>query len=343
MALHADLHRHLGGAVVPRVLWRFLQRTGHPLAVEHPEYPSFEGFYTQPQRDLTAYLERHSLVESVQTLDRLAYFVSKLVRGAFVFEHIAYLELRHSPYLRTDPSLPQNRRLDQTVEIVRTVARAAVQPDYPVIVRQILCMHSRLPYEVNRATVELAASMPREVCGIDLAGPDTLYAERMDELQQLFERARGLGLHTTGHVFETRDGCHPELLPYLERIGHGIQIPLLHPELLPEVAARGQCLEVCPTTYLQAGNLRDIGELRTVFARCADAGVDIAICTDNPGLHNVRLPFEYENLLTQDVIDFAQLRACQEAAFRHAFAWPETEPPERLVTRSLLAVQMTGL
>lgn len=329
--------------MVPRVLWRFLQRTGHPLGSEHPEYPSFEAAYTEPRHDLTTYLERHSLVESVQTLDRLAYFVSKLVRGAFVFEHIAYLELRHSPYLRTDPALPEAARLDQMEQVVRTVARASLQPDYPVVVRQILCMHSRLSYEVNRATMDLAAALPREVCGVDLAGPDTLYASRMDELLRLFERARGLGLRTTGHVFETGDGCHPELLPCLDRIGHGIMIPLLRPDLLPEVSARGQCLEVCPTTYLQAGNLRDLDELRVVFARCADAGVDIAICTDNPGLHNVRLPFEYENLLTQDVIDFGQLRACQEAAFRHAFAWPQAEPPERLVTRSLLAAHTAGL
>jgi adenosine deaminase len=54
------------------------------------------------------------------------------------------------------------------------------------------------------------------------------------------------------------EGCYPELLPYLMRIGHGIQIPLQHPDLLREIAARGQCLEVCPTTYLKTGTLHDI-------------------------------------------------------------------------------------
>jgi adenosine deaminase len=44
------------------------------------------------------------------------------------------------------------------------------------------------------------------------------------------------------------------------------------------------------------------------------------------------LPFEYENLLTLDVIDFEQLQACQEAAFRHAFAWPYSQPPASLLT-----------
>jgi adenosine deaminase len=98
------------------------------------------------------------------------------------------------------------------------------------------------------------------------------------------------------------------------------------------VAQLNQCLEVCPTTYLKTGTLEDIRQLKLVFDRCFEAGVDIAICTDNAGLHNVRLPFEYETLLTQDVISFEQLKACQDAAFRHAFAWPYGQRPASLLT-----------
>jgi adenosine deaminase len=141
-----------------------------------------------------------------------------------------------------------------------------------------------------------------------------------------------LGLKTTGHLYETVDGCYPELLPYLMRIGHGIQIPLKYPELLADVARLGQCLEVCPTTYLKTGTLQDLSQLKLVFDRCFEAGVDIAICTDNAGLHNMRLPFEYENLLTHDIIDFQQLQSCQDAAFRHAFAWPYGKRPASLLT-----------
>jgi adenosine deaminase len=105
---------------------------------------------------------------------------------------------------------------------------------------------------------------------------------------------------------------------------------------LPEIAARGQCLEVCPTTYLKTGTLQELSSLRTVFERCRAEGVDIAICTDNAGLHNVRLPWEYENLLTLDVIDFDQLTACQDAAFRHAFSWPHAQPPRMLLNAIVL-------
>ncbi|CCQ63600.1 adenosine deaminase [Crocosphaera watsonii WH 8501] len=331
MALYADLHRHLGGSVVPRILWRYFKRHNPDMAQRFPEYPNFEEFYTRKRNTLDEYLELHTLVESVQREETLPYFIYRLIRGAYIFENLAYLELRYTPYLRTPEHLSQSQRIETMANIVEIVGKASQVKEYPIIISQILCMHSRLPYEVNKAIVDLAAQRRDYVCAVDVAGGDSHYRERLDEFIDLYKYARSLGLNTTGHVYETPDGCYPELLPYLMRIGHGIQIPLKYPELLPQLAAANQCLEVCPTTYLKTGTLEDLSDLKIVFDRCFAAGVDIVICTDNAGLHNVRLPFEFENLLTQDVIDFNQLQACQDAAFRHAFAWPYKEPPASLL------------
>ncbi|MBZ8179301.1 adenosine deaminase [Oscillatoria salina] len=343
MALYADLHRHLGGSVVPRILWRYFQRHDEQLAQRFPKYKEFEEFYTRKRNTLDEYLELHTLVESTQTAASLPYFIYRLIRGAYIFENLAYLELRYTPYLRTDDQLSQSARIDQMYSIVEIVGKAARVPEYPMVTSQILCMHSRLPYEVNKAIADLAIQSSEYVCAIDVAGGDSHYAERLDEFISLYEYARDRGLKTTGHLYETTDGCYPKLLPYLMRIGHGIQIPLRYPELLPQLAKMNQCLEVCPTTYLKTGTLEDLHQLKVVFDRCFAAGVDIAICTDNAGLHNVRLPFEYENLLTKDVIDFQQLQACQEAAFRHAFAWPHNQGPASLITGLLQDKQPEAL
>jgi adenosine deaminase len=337
VALYADLHRHLGGSVVPRILWRYFHRHERDLAAKFPEYPAFEEFYTRERNSLDEYLELHTLVESVQTAQTLPYFIYRLIRGAYIFENLAYLELRYTPYYRTDEHLNQTERIEQMRSIVEIVGQASKMSEYPLITSQILCMHSRLPYEVNKAIVDLALGMREYVCAIDIAGGDSHYQTRLEEFAGLYSYAREEGLNTTGHLYETKNGCYPQLLPYLQRIGHGIQIPLQYPELLPEVARRHQCLEVCPTTYLKTGTLESLSQLKIVFDRCFEAGVDIAICTDNAGLHNVRLPFEYENLLTLDVIDFRQLQACQDAAFRHAFAWPYSQKPASLLT-GLLSV-----
>lgn len=331
MALHADLHRHLGGSVVPRILWRYLHRKNFPLAADYPTYPPFEDFYTRPRNTLEDYLELHTLVEKVQTLEALPYFIYRLLRGAYVFEDLAYLEIRYTPYLRTDPSLSELERLQQMREVIEVVGQATRQTEYPIVTTQILCMHSRLSTAINREIVNAAAESDF-VSGIDLAGGDKAYQERLCDWVDLYQYALARGLKTTAHLYETLDGCYPELLPYISRIGHGIQIPLHFPELLPELAHRQQCLEVCPTTYIKTGTLSTLDPLREVFDRCFTAGVDIAICTDNAGLHNVRLPFEYENLLTLDIINFEQLKICQEAAFRHAFAWPYGQRPASLLS-----------
>jgi adenosine deaminase len=331
VTLYAELHRHLGGSVVPRVLWRYFERNHAELAQQFADYSAFEAFYTRPRNTLNEYLELHTLVEGVQTAEALPYFIYRLMRGAYIFENLAYLELRYTPYLRTPEHLSQSERIEATAQIVEIVGRASQLGEYPISTSQILCMHSRLPYEVNRAIVDLAAGMKQYVCGVDLAGGDAHYADRLDEFVGLYAYARSLGLNTTGHLYETTEGCYPELLPYLMRVGHGIQIPLRHPELLKQLAEQNQCLEVCPTTYLKTGTLESIEQLKVVFDRCFEAGVDIAICTDNAGLHNVRLPFEYESLLTHDVIGFEELQACQDAAFRHAFAWKHKQRPESIL------------
>lgn len=332
MALYAELHRHLGGSVVPRILWGYFQRHHQSLAKVYPEYSAFEEYYTRERSSLDEYLELHTLVESVQTPQALPYFIYRLIRGAYIFENLAYLELRYTPYYRTSETLNPSERIEQMSMIVEIVGQASKVKEYPIVTSQILCIHSRLPYEVNKAIVDLAAQMREYVCAIDIAGGDAHIAERLDEFVGLYRYARSLGLKTTGHLYETTNGCYPELLPYLMRIGHGIQIPLKYPELLKEVAQLNQCLEVCPTTYLKTGTLESISDLKIVFDRCFEAGVDIAICTDNAGLHNVRLPFEYENLLTHNVIDFRQLEACQDAAFRHAFAWPYGKRPASMLS-----------
>jgi len=317
----------LGGSVVPRVLWRFLKKIESSTRSDFEEdYEKFRLHYTSKKDTLEEFLEVHKMVEGVQTIGYLPYFIKRLVRGAYTFENIAYLELRYTPYLRTDKSLSEEERIDQMWKVVETVSSSASQEEYPVIMPQIVCLHASLPYKVNKEMLRVA-QYHQDVCAIDVAGSDIAFMEKKGEFLRLFEMAKEAGLKTTGHLYETKNGCDPDLLPFLDRVGHGIQIPLRHPELLTTISQRGQCLEVCPTSYLQTGTLQSISELKKVFDLCFESGVEIAICTDNAGLHDVRLPAEYENLLTENVIDFEQLEKCQKDAFKHSFAWPYEDNP----------------
>jgi adenosine deaminase len=156
---------------------------------------------------------------------------------------------------------------------------------------------------------------------VDIAGPDENYRDKIDEFSMLLREAREAGLGVTAHLFETPDGYAPELIEYVDRIGHGIQIPIAHPRFLPDLAKRRVCLEVCPTTYFQTGTIKRYSELVPVFRQCEDLGVDIALCTDNSAFHGVRLPQEYERLLTNRVITFSQIEPLRETGFRRSFRY----------------------
>jgi adenosine deaminase len=326
MALYADLHRHLGGALHPRIIYKFLQRQDHPVLGYFPDYEGFYNWFTRPCRTLEEFVKIHTLVEELQTLEYLPYFCLRLCRGAYTFENLQYLELRYNPYFRTDKQLSVAKRIGQMKLIVEVITANLRPAEYPITVRQIICLDRRLPNNINDAILKVAQENIGPVVGIDLAGPEIEPGE-YETWVKFLGRARASGLKTTCHLGETGiDNVHEQYFPVLDRIGHGIHIPLIRPGLLKELAKRQISLEVCPTSYRQTGVLKDLSELRLVFERCKTAGVAIAVCTDNPGRNPspCTLPGEYERLIDHDVIDFAELKSIQNEAFRSAFGFVGT-------------------
>ncbi len=318
-----DLHRHLGGATHPRILWGYIEK--HPgdqsaqLRTRFPAYEDFAREFNRPFVDLADYLTVHHLVETLQAED-VPYFTLRAVRGAAVFESIDYLELRFNPYKRTPPGLPPVERRALMADVARQVIRAA-QTEFPIATAFILCMDRGFAPDLNRAIIDLAAALP-EVAGVDLAGPYQPGGPTPDEWRELYAEARARGLRATAHMAESDpEDVHTALFPYLDRIGHGIQIALHHPHLLPELSARGICLEICPTTYLRTNTLHSLAQLRPVFERCADSGVPLSIATDNPALHGDagRIVGQYELLVRDEVIHFSDILRYAAVGYRHAF------------------------
>lgn len=326
MALYADLHRHLGGALHPRIIYKFLQRYDHSVLSYFPDYEGFYNWFTRPCRTLEEFVKIHSLVEELQSIDHLPYFCLRLCRGAYTFENLQYMEIRYNPYFRTDHKLPVAQRIGQMDSIVEVIGANVRPADYPIVVKQILCLDRRLPKHINEEILRVAKKHIGPVVGIDLAGPE-IDPGKFDIWVKLMGKARACGLKTTAHLGETGiDNVHDQYFPVLDRIGHGIHIPLMRQEMLKDLAKRQITLEVCPTSYRQTGVLKDLSQLKVVFSRCREAGVAIAICTDNPGRNPApcTLPGEYERLIDHDVIDFSELKEIQNEAFRSAFGFVGT-------------------
>jgi adenosine deaminase len=330
---YADLHRHLGGAVHPKVLFGYLVQEGPdggttPLEREtirrllerYPSYPALRHHFATRMPTLVDYLELHKLVEPLQTPGALSYFLYRIIRGARIFEQTSLLEIRFTPFLRTDPSLDAAARVAAMEDVLEAIASASKVPEYAVDVRFVLCFHTALSDEVNRATLDLALRRRDIVRGVDVAGPERPLGERLDFFISLYRAAADAYLPTTAHLGETSpDYIHPELFPYLRRIGHGVQIPLHRPELLAELRERDICFELCPSTYLQTGTFADLSPVRAVTERLDAENVDYCLCTDNPAFNGRYLQAEHEIALDSDLIDFGGLVRCQRNAFKHAF------------------------
>ena len=325
---YPDLHRHLGGATHPRILWGYVEKhaahteQSRTLRRRFESYEAFAREFNRPFRDLADYLTVHHLVEALQAED-VAYFATRAVRGAAVFESVDYLELRFNPYKRTPDTLPPADRLALMGDIARRVI-AAARTKFPISTSFILCMDRGFSIDLNRAIIELAESLP-EVMAVDLAGPYQYGGPTPEEWRALYEEARGRGLRTTAHLGESDPAdIHADLFPFLDRIGHGIQIALHRPDLLPELADRDICLEVCPTTYLRTNTVQDLCELLPVFTRCESAGVAISIATDNPALHgdSGRIVGQYEALVRAEVIHFNDILRYAAVGYRYAFGNP---------------------
>jgi adenosine deaminase len=330
---YADLHRHLGGAVHPKVLFGYLMEEGPdvgatPLEREaiaglverFPTYQDLKNHFAFRQPTLPDYLELHKLVEPLQTPRAMAYFLYRIIRGSRIFEQTSLLELRFSPYLRTDPTLSQEDRVREMEPVLEAIATASKVPEYGVDVRLILCMHTALPDAINDATLELALRRRDLVRGIDVAGPERPMVARLPHFVDVYRRAHEAYMPATAHLGETSpEFIHPELFPDLRRIGHGVQIPLHRPELLPELRSRGICFELCPSTYLQTGTFANLAPVREVTKKLDAEGVDYCFCTDNPAFNGRYLQGEHEFALENDLINFNGLVRCQRNAFAHAF------------------------
>jgi adenosine deaminase len=330
---YADLHRHLGGAVHPKILFGYLREHAADaglsprerdviacLLARFPDYDSLRAYLTARHPTLEDYLQLHSLVEPLQTPGAVAYFLYRIARGARIFEHTSLLELRFCPYLRTDPALDEEARIAQMEPVVEAVAQAARQPEFAVDIRLLLCLHTTLPDRVNEAILDVALRRRDLVRGIDIAGPEERVGDRLGHFTACLRRASEAYLPTTAHVAESHPRhIHPELFPYLRRIGHGVQIPLHRPDLLAELSRRAICFELCPSTYLQTGVFSSLEPVREAIRRLDESGVPYCLTTDNPAFNGRYLQAEYELALEYDLIDFQRLGRCQQNAFAYAF------------------------
>jgi len=278
-----ELHQHVDGSIPVRTVWELMHR--HGLAPTANESGLEKLLVLQPDEEgtLLAYLDKfHYPLWVTQFFENIERVVGDIVDEA-VGHGVRLLELRYSPIIHTYAGLT----LRQAIVAVLSAMRSKMHEHAALGLRCgliVIAMRQQGPHIAKilaRQSVGEAAHLHRTcgVVGFDIAGaergtPPRLFAEA-------FEIARKGGLGATAHAGED-EGAHFvwEAVDVLgvQRLGHACSA-VQDRELLRRLARDRILVECCLTSNRQTGAVPR-GEPHPIL-RFLEAGVPVAICTDN--------------------------------------------------------------
>jgi len=128
-----------------------------------------------------------------------------------------------------------------------------------------------------------------------------------------------MGLRTTVHAGESEGPERIwEALDHLgpERIGHGTSAGK-DPDLIKRLARDGVYLEVCLSSNLQTGAVAALSD--HPLPKFLDAGVKVALCTDNPTVSATTITREYELAMTTFGLSEDDVRRLVDMSCRGTF------------------------
>jgi adenosine deaminase len=318
----AELHTHLGAAVDPPILWSIAHRQGIRLPTK--DYWEFEAMVTMGAGTRNQNLDQmHNRVyrwtELIQSSpEAMSESVASVIGGGYRKCNLTLQELRFNPMFR-------NRKGERDLDHIILAATSGLHHttlEYPQVrAGLILMMDRRLSPRENSIIVEKAIRYrPFGVVGIDLAGPNRSRFS-MRQIAPLFRRAREAGLGVTIHAGETGDLQElryvvREIRP--DRIGHGLALAR-DPKLAKEAAQQGITLELCPTSNLKNGMIRDLHSFGRIVSIFLKLGVRFTINTDGPEMYRTNVFKEQELLRKEGILSREAIAKCNLWAFEASF------------------------
>ena len=294
---YTDLHLHLDGSLSPDAV-KYLNWMDENAGVELPyddntlwKMLSIADDIYGSNKSLNEYLKRFDLPLSLlQTEENISYAVMDIASNLKKIG-VDYAEIRFAPQLHTKRGLTQlkvveavidgyNRRLDfgddesqLTKKLIEYYNYTGIdmgvskEREYPHL-RFILClmrgnMSDPRLYDMNMETVEVARHLMSEgndlIAGLDLAGAEGLYPT--SDYTDFFGKARRHRIPFTIHAGEAAgpESIWEALEMGATRIGHGIAAAE-DEILMQELAKKGTVIEMCPTSNLQTGAVKDMSK-----------------------------------------------------------------------------------
>ena len=260
-----------------------------------------------------------ALMQDAEALERIT---AELVETKAA-ERVRYVEIRWAPLLHVRRGLSAADGIDA---VVRGAERAAARTG---IVVRLICtaMRSHEPVANLELAGVAARFRDRGLTGWDFAGPEEAHPDALPHAQA-FEAARAGGLRITLHAGEW--GGAPQVRRALaldpERIAHGV-VAADDPSLVEELIARRVCLDLCPTSNVQASIVPSHEAF--ALARLHRAGAPVTLNTDDTTVSDITLTEEYARAIERIGLTLPELWAIDRFALDVAFADEATLAPLR--------------
>lgn len=299
-----DLHRHLDGNIRPSTIWSLVQQ--HNIDIDASSLKDIERL-TQVQdktSDLLSFIKKLeygvSALADTEACYRVAY---ENVEDA-VAEKLDYAELRFSPHFMGRAfSLSEEAVTEAVIAGVRDAAKSNPQ----IKINLIGILSRTFGPQICDRELDAFLAFKDQIVGLDLAGDEINFPAA--QFISHFRRGRDAQWHITVHAGEA-DGPASiwqaiELLG-ANRIGHGVAAQR-DAALVDYLAKHRIGIESCPTSNYQTATVENTAA--HPLKQFLEAGVEVTINTDDPGISALTLEHEYQ--VAREVIGLSKEQLAQ--------------------------------
>jgi len=311
----AELHVHHVGSASPRIVSELARRHPGTVPVDPEELAHFFEF-----RDFAHFIEVYlAVVDLVRTPEDVRVLTYEVAREMAEGQSLRYAELTCTPYTSVRPHEDGVGMPIEAYTEALEDARVAAERDFGLVLRWVYDIPGESGLPAADATLDYALRHGSDgLVGFGLGGPEI--GVPRPQFRPHFEAARAAGLRSVPHAGETTGpGTVWDALHELgaERIGHGTSAAQ-DPALLAHLAETGVPLEVCPSSNLATRAVARIEE--HPLPRFVEAGVTVAIASDDPPMFGTTLNREYEIAADLLGLDQEGVKELARTSVRASFA-----------------------
>jgi adenosine deaminase len=251
-----------------------------------------------------------ALMQDAEALERITRELVESKAG----DGVRYVEIRWGPLLHTRRGLS----VEAGIEAVILGAAAGAAATGTVVRLIATALRSHDPGDNARLAETACRYRDRGVVGWDLAGPEAAYPDPLLH-RAAFDAARVGGLRITVHAGEWGGAAQVRraLQVNPQRIAHG-EAAADDPALVAELRERGICLDLCPTSNVQAGIVASLAAHR--LGQLHRAGAPVTLSTDDTTVSDLSLTDEYARAVAAIGLTLSELWAVDRFALEVAFA-----------------------